>query len=63
MSGLEDNLSAFCGGSLMYMNCRESPDDLSSDAELLVAVAVQLKERSLKGIHIMWTWVERRMLP
>ena len=63
VSGLGDSLPAFYGGSPQCLNSWESLDDLSRDTKLLVAASAQLKENGLKGIHIMQTWVECRVLP
>lgn len=63
VSGLEDSLPAFFGAFPGRLNSWESSDDLPNDDKLLMAAAARLKERCLKGVHIAWTWVERRVLP
>lgn len=63
VSGLIDNLPVFYKSSPQRMNSWESLDELFDDTRLLVTATARMKGDGLKGIHIMQTWVECRVLP
>lgn len=63
VSGLSNCLPPHFGGGPELLRSWTSLDAISNDTKLLLDATTRLKDRGLKGIHIMRTWVELRVLP